>query len=170
MPDHTPMRLTPDEYQDPLENFETKEYTDPLEQALCEEVVGAIQHEPFECISPETPVEVAVRKLAGLHIACLLVATDGELLGVFSDRDVLDKVALEYEEVCAKPVSEVMTRNPIYVFETDSAAAALAVMVVAGYRHVPVLNSRGKLVGIVSPQRVTAFLSQHYAAGDCTAT
>jgi CBS domain-containing protein len=154
MPDPTPNLPIPDEYQDPLDNFEPKEYSDPLEQALCEGVVGAIQHEPFECIAPETPIGAAVRKLAGLHIAC----------------DVLDKVALEFEALCTKPVSEVMTKNPIYVHEADSAAAALAVMVVAGYRHVPVLNSRGKLVGIVSPQRVTAFLSQHYAAGDRAAT
>ncbi len=166
MSDKSPQIPLPEEYRDPLKDFDPKHYSDPLERALCEETVAAIKHEPYECISPETSIEAAVKKLAGLHIACLVVATDSELLGVFSDRDVLDKVALEYEELRARPVSEVMTRNPIYVCETDSAAAALAVMVVAGYRHVPVLNSRGKLVGIVSPQRVTAFLSQHYAAGD----
>jgi CBS domain-containing protein len=156
----------PEEFRDPVENYDPKEYKDPLERALCEESVAAIQHEPYECISPETTVEAAVKKLAGLHIACLLVAKDGNLLGVFSDRDVLDKVALEYDELRSRPVSEVMTNNPIYVYETDSAAAALAVMVVAGYRHVPVLNLRDKLVGIVSPQRVTAFLSRHHEAGD----
>lgn len=150
-----------DEFQDPLANYDPKQYADPLEQALGEETAAAIEHVPYEVISPDTTVADAVKKLAGLHIACLLVEQDGDLLGVFSDRDVLKKVALEYDQVADKPVREVMTDNPIYVYETDSAAAALAVMVVAGLRHVPVLNVRNKLIGIVSPQRVTSFLEKY---------
>jgi CBS domain-containing protein len=164
MPDESSQPATPEEFKDPLENYDPKKYDDPLEQALCEETVAAIRHEPYECIAPETTVGEAVKKLAGLHIACLLVERQGELLGVFSHRDVLDKVALEYDQLRSRPVSEVMTNNPIYVYDTDSAAAALAVMVVAGHRHVPVLDLRKKLVGIVSPQRVTAFLRRHYEA------
>ncbi len=156
----------PEEFRDPLENYDPKKYADPLEEALAEESVTAIQHEPYESIPPDTTVKAAVKKLAGLHIACLLVEQQGNLSGVFSDRDVLDKVALQYEELQDRPVSEVMTKNPVYVYETDSAAAALAVMVVSGHRHVPVLNVRDKLVGIVSPQRVSAFLHRHFEANN----
>jgi len=152
----------PDDFQDPLENYEPKTYDDPLEQALAEDTVGAIRHEPFVTISPETSVHEAVEKLAGLHVACLLVAEDNKLVGIFSDRDVLDKVTLEYDLVKDRPVREVMTDQPIYVHEGDSAAAALSVMAVSGYRHVPVLTTGGELVGIVSPQRVTGFLRQHF--------
>ena len=151
----------PDEFQDPLENYEPKVYADPLEAALAEETVDQIRHQPMATISPETPVHEAVKQLAGLHIACLLVEQDGKLLGVFSDRDVLDRVTLEYDEVKDRPVREVMTADPVYVYETDSSAAAFSVMAVAGYRHVPVLDLHDNLVGIVSPQRVTAFLQQH---------
>lgn len=166
MPDERPKPAAPEEFRDPLENYDPKKYDDPLEQALHDDTVVAIQHEPYESISPETTVEAAVKKLAGLHVACLLVEKEGNLLGVFSDRDVLNQVALEFDQLRHRPVSDVMTDNPIYVFETDSAAAALAVMVVAGYRHVPVLKVNKKLVGIVSPQRVTAFLSRYHQAGD----
>lgn len=154
----------PEEFRDPLENYDPKTYADPLEEALAEEAVTAVKHEPCETIPPETTVKAAVARLAGLHIACLLVEKDGDLAGVFSDRDVLDKVALNYESLQDQPVSEVMTKNPVYVYETDSPAAALAVMVVVGRRHVPVLNVRNKLAGIVSPQRVTAFLQRHFKA------
>jgi CBS domain-containing protein len=153
----------PDDFQDPLENYEPKTYDDPLEQALADETVVAIRHEPFVTISPDMLVQEAVEKLAGLHVACLLVAEDNKLVGIFSDRDVLDKVTLEYDEVKDRPVRDVMTDSPIYVHEGDSAAAALSVMAVSGYRHVPVLATGGDLVGIISPQRVTAFLQQHFA-------
>ncbi len=151
----------PDEFQDPLENYEPKVFDDALEQALAEETVNQIRHEPMAKVSPHATVGEAVAQLAGLHVACLLVEQDGELLGVFSDRDVLEKVALEFDAVKDQPVSEVMTPNPVYVFDTDTSAAAFSVMAVIGHRHVPVLNTDHHLVGIVSPQRVTAFLHQH---------
>ena len=151
----------PDDFQDPLENYEPKVYADPLEEALAEETVEQIRHEPMATISPDTPVHEAVKQLAVSHVACLLVEQDGKLLGVFSDRDILDKVALEFETEKDHPVRDVMTTNPIYVYESDASAAAFSVMAVAGYRHVPVLDLNQALVGVVSPQRVTSFLKQH---------
>lgn len=151
----------PENFSDPLENFEPRKYADSLEEALCENEVGNIRHEPFTTIPPDTTVESAVNTLAGLHIACLLVAEDDKLVGVFSERDVLNNVALEYDQVKDRPVSEVMTDNPIYVYETDTAVAALSVMALSGYRHVPVVDLNGKLTGIVSPQRVNEFLQGH---------
>ena len=152
----------PEEFQDPLENYDPKTYADRLEQALAEESVAAIKHEPFASVSPDTPICEAVEKLAGLHVACLLVEDGGELLGVFSDRDVLDKVALEFTERRDDKVRDVMTENPVYVYENDSAAATLSVMAVSGFRHVPVLDLDNQLVGIVSPQRITKFLHQYF--------
>ncbi len=155
----------PGDFQDPLENFDPKSYDDPLEEALIEETVEAIQHDPFATISPDTKIEAAVQQLDSMHIACLLVAEDGKLVGVFSDRDVLDRVALEFDELRDRPVREVMTTEPVYVYDSDSSAVALSVMAVSGFRHVPVLNLDDNVCGIVSPQRVTAFL-QRYSPAD----
>lgn len=158
-PEHEP---TP-AYQDPLENYEPHEYDDPIEQALAEQAVTSIQHHPFAIIPPTTSIRDAVAKLAEFHISCLLISDDEDrLVGVFSDRDVLDKVALEYERIKDEPVSSVMTPDPVFVYESDPAAAALAVTAISGFRHVPVLNMNDKVVGIVSPQRMTNFLHQFY--------
>jgi CBS domain-containing protein len=99
-----------------------------------------------------------VKALADLEVSCLLVAKDGKLVGVFSDRDVLDRVALEYDQVKDRPVGELMTTDPVYAYEADSAAAALSIMAVSGFRHVPVTDINQNVVGIVSPQRVAEFL------------
>lgn len=151
-----------DDFQDPLEDYEPKKYDDPLEQALVDEELSCIRHEPFVAVAPDMPVAEAVKKLAGLHIACLLIAEGDKLVGVFSERDVLSRVALEFEQVKDQPVSSVMTNDPIFVCETDSAVVALSVMALCGYRHVPVLDINDNLVGIISPQRVTEFLQSHF--------
>ena len=145
-------------FEDPLENFESKTYDDPMEAALAELTVAEIQHTPFVVISDQTTVADAIRELERRQVSCVLVEENDALVGVFGERDVLDKVALEYDQVCDRPVRDVMTPNPVFVYKADSAAAALTVMAVSGYRHVPILNYDDKIVGIVSPQRVTAFL------------
>lgn len=150
--------MSSEDFQDPLQNYEPKEFADPIQEALAEETVGSIQHTPYATISPETPVGEAIRELAAAHVACLLVVEEGRLVGVFSDRDALDKVALEYDEVHDRPVSEFMTPNPVYVYETDASASALCVMAVNRHRHVPILDLDEKVTGIISPQRVTQFL------------
>ncbi len=153
--------VDPEDFVSPLEDYEPKTYDDPLTRALAEEKVLAIQHEPFSTVSRDYPVHQAVKQLASQHVACLLVEEEGRLVGVFSDRDVLNKVALEYDDVKDKPLGEVMTTNPIFVYESDCSAAALSVMAVCGFRHVPVTNLEEKIVGIVSPQRVTSYLRKH---------
>lgn len=156
--------ISPDgkEFQDPLENYDPRRYGGPLERALAEETVAAIQSTPYVSIPPEMPIHEALGRLAALHVACLLVEKDDRLVGVFTDRDALDQVALEFDEVKDQPVSSVMTKDPVYVNDSDSSAAALSVMAVSGYRHVPVLGLDGKTLGIASPQRITAFLQRYF--------
>lgn len=149
-------------FVDPLDNYEPKTYADPLEKAIAEETVSEIQHQPHASIGPEASVAEAVNKLATEHVACLLVEDGGRLVGVFTDREVLNKVALEPASL-DKPVRELMTADPVYVYEDDAAAAALCVMAVSGYRHVPIVNSDEQVKGIISPKRVTEFLSKHLA-------
>lgn len=161
MTDNPASQIPEDEFQDPLEDFEPPQYEDALEEALEEQPVTAMHAQPFECIPPDMPVQEAVHRLAEIGHACLLVAEGDQLVGKFTDRDVLDRVALEYENVKDKPVRDVMTSNPVYVHDTDSAGAALNVMSVSGFRHVPVVSLEGKLLGVVSPQRVTEFLFEH---------
>jgi CBS domain-containing protein len=154
----------PDKFQDPLENYEPKVYTDMLERALAEEKVIAIQYRPVATASPDTPVHEAIEELIKLHVGCLLIEEQGKLIGVFTDRDVLNKVALEYDQMKDKPVTEVMTPNPAFVYESDSSGAALSVMAVSGFRHVPVTDINQKVLGIISPQRVTTFLRKHLSS------
>ena len=149
-------------YQDPLENYDPRKYEDPLEHALAEETVQAIQSQPYVSVPPNATVGEALRKLVALDVACVLVEDEGKLVGVFSERDLLNKVALEYDQVKNQPITDLMTSNPTYIYNTDSSAAALSVMAATGYRHVPVVDLDEKLIGIIGPLRVTTFLQTRY--------
>jgi CBS domain-containing protein len=148
-------------FEDPLENYEPPTFNDTLERALAEQPVAAIQSSPVSSISPDTKVSAAIGQLRAKEVACLLVVEDNKLLGLFTVRDILNKVAEEYDAKQDLPVSELMTRSPIFVYDTDASGAVLSVMAASGYRHVPVLDSQQTIVGIVSPQRVMDFLLTH---------
>ena len=148
----------PDEFQDPLCDYEPRRYQDALQAALAEETVSAIQSRPYAEITPEKTVYSALQVLNGLKVASLLVVENRRLVGLFTERDVLERVATRLAEVRKLPVREVMTTNPIVVYETDPAGTALSAIAVAGYRHVPVLAVNDEVVGVISPRRVFDFL------------
>lgn len=148
-------------FVDPLSNYDPPVYSDALERALAEIPVSEIESRPFVAVAPTTTIRSAIDTMARLEVACLLVTDDGKLQGVFTERDVLDKVSENYGALADRPVSSVMTANPTFVYQNDSSAAAVCVMSACGYRHVPVLNASGHVTGVVSPQRVLGFLVGH---------
>jgi CBS domain-containing protein len=149
------------EFQDPLQNYDPPEFTDELERALAEEPVGTIHCSPFAQISPDAPALEAIAKLQELGVGCLLVTEGKRLVGLFTERDVLNRVAENFRKASSLPVRELMTESSISVDESDPAGAALCVMAAFGYRHVPVLDSNRQVVGVVSPQRMLEFLLKY---------
>ena len=150
------------ESKHPLRNYAPATHHDPLEKALLERTVDAVESQPCAIVGLAMPVHRAVQRLANVEVGCLVVVDKGRLAGVFTKRDVLDKVALQYDEVKDCPVSQMMTPKPAFVYDSDPVAAALCVIASGGHRHVPVLNSNERVVGIVSPIRVTFFLQRYF--------
>ena len=73
----------------------------------------------------------------------------GRLVGIFSERDLLTKVAGIHDPYAELPVRQFMTPKPETIKPTDTLAFALHKMDSGGYRHLPVVRD-GRLVGIVS--------------------
>jgi len=147
-----------DDPTDHLSDYEPVDYTDPVRQRLAEEPVEAIACQPCMSVSPTTTVREAIETLNESEVSSLLVVQDDRLLGIFTERDVLEKVVERYERVAHHPVEQFMTTDPTIVYSSDPSAAAVAAIAVAGHRHVPVLDLNDKVHGITSPRRVFEFL------------
>ena len=146
------------DFQDPLKNYETPAYNDDLDRSLMEGEIRDIKITPFTAVLPETTIQEALTEMRDSSIACLLIARDGKLLGIFSVRDVLNRVVDNYDRIMNDQVSDVMTPNPTAVYRTDSPAKALNLMADSGFRHLPILNVDEKVVGILGPRRGTSYL------------
>ena len=154
----------PDGFEDPLSNYDPPVYGSAIEAALAESPLDAVQSRPYAEVTSATPIRQAVHALHGLKVSSLLVVDDGKLMGIFTERDVLERVAEQYPRLADRPISDVMTADPLVVYASDPAGTALAAIAAAGYRHVPVIDNAGKVFGIVSPRRVFAFLESQLDA------
>ncbi len=147
------------EFEDPLSNYDLPAYSDQMERELVEDTIQAVVTRPLITVPPTTPVGEALQIMVDRDVACLLITDEQEhLLGIFSERDVLLRVADRFEQVRQQRISDVMTANPTAVYETATPAQALNLMAEAGFRHIPILDMSDRVVGIIGPRRVTRYL------------
>lgn len=159
--DNPPFKPVSDVAEDPLSNFEPVEYSNELQRALSEDCVDAIDSQPFLQVTPLTTVKEAVELLERRDVSSLLVVENDRLVGIFTERDVLERVVERYERILFDSVADYMTHDPTIVYKSDPAGCAAAAIAVAGHRHVPVLDLDDRVCGIVSPRRVFAFMEKH---------
>jgi CBS domain-containing protein len=121
-----------------------------IERSLMEDPVSVLQPKKPTTVRPTVTVRETMELMLDCDIGALLVVDDnGKLLGIFSERDLLTKVAGLHESYGNLPVRQFMTANPETVTATDTLAFALQKMDVGGYRHLPVLKD-GRPAGVIS--------------------
>ena len=99
--------------------------------------------------APQTSVFKAAGLMAAKDVGAILVVEDGQLIGIFTERDMLVRVVARGLDARATRLSDVMTRAPHTIDPDKPFGYALLVMHQKGFRHLPVVND-GKLIGIVS--------------------
>jgi len=123
---------------------------DRVERSLMEDTVSQLEPRQAITLAPTATVKQAIEIMLPNDIgAVLIVDNAGKLLGIFSERDLLTKVADPIVDRTDRPVSEFMTPNPTTVRPTDTLAYVLHQMDVGGYRHLPVLKD-GQPLSMIS--------------------
>lgn len=123
---------------------------DRAERSLMEDTVSTLKPRPAITLPPTATVKQAIQTMMSHDIGSVLIVDDaGKLLGIFSERDLLTKVADPVADHTTRPVSDFMTANPTTVRPTDSLAFVLHQMDVGGYRHLPVLQD-GQPLAMIS--------------------
>lgn len=147
-----------DAYDDAVEEL------DPIKYAVLETPVSELMVGDPLIVSADTSVMDAVDAMNEHHIGCVLVEQNGDLVGIFTERDVLRKVIFRDGNRSWK-VEAVMTRKPVTLPPTASVAFALNKMSVDGYRHLPIVDRGGKTVGVLSVKDIVHFLVEFFPDG-----
>jgi len=116
--------------------------TEGLARSVMEDDLSHLEQE-FLSVAPDTSALEVVKKMKNARLGCALVLDDGQLVGIFTERDVLNKLTGKNAGSAATPVKELMSANPESLRETDSVATALNKMSMGRYRHIPVRKADG---------------------------
>jgi CBS domain-containing protein len=110
-------------------------------------------------IDPGVTVLEATQKMNQHKIGALVAIHDGQVVGMFTERDVLRRVVGEQRDPASALVGEVMTTEVVCVSPTTDLDEVGAVMQSKRIRHVPVCDDNGTLQGIVSIGDLNAWRS-----------
>ena len=112
-----------------------------------------IPDQKFSTVTPKATVREAARAMAERNVGAILVTEGSRLLGILSERDVLNRVVAKDLDPDATTVESVMTPNPDSLPPTATVRDAMRLMVAHDYRHVPIMDGQ-KILGIVSARDI----------------
>ncbi len=100
-------------------------------------------------MTPDQTAEEALRTMAELQVGAILVVEASQLIGIFSERDLLRRVLAKGASPATTALRGVMTRDPMTASPNDRRMSAIVKMQQIGCRHLPILVE-GQIVDTVS--------------------
>jgi CBS domain-containing protein len=101
-------------------------------------------------VRPGTTATDAIQLMLLRRVGAVAVVDGSQLVGIFTERDVLRKLALSGRDPSKVAVSELMTAPVETIGPNTRPGAALALMNERHFRHLPIMDSGGKLLGMLS--------------------
>ncbi len=125
--------------------------------------VGRICVREVDLAEPHEAVQIAARRMNDRKVGTLVVkGPDGGPIGILTDRDLAVRVVGEGRDLARTSVADVMTKAPDAVDEDTPIESALSRMRAGAYRRLPVVNTEGKLVGLVSLDDILDLLAEEF--------
>jgi CBS domain-containing protein len=99
---------------------------------------------------------------------CVLVTRGDELAGIFTSHDFLNRVAAVRGDLEQMTLAEVMTRRPYTLRPSDDVVFAINWMAVEDFRNVPIVDDRGRVLGVLTIWDVMRHLGEFFDEIDAT--
>lgn len=132
-----------------------------VERSVMQDPISTLRSPAPEIVSQSTPLSEVVRHMREVNVGYVLVLDpELRLTGIFTERDLLTKVAGRITDFASVPVSEVMTPNPTALRPEEPIKHALFLMAHNRFRHIPLLDEEGRASGITSVRHVVEYIER----------
>jgi CBS domain-containing protein len=116
-------------------------------------MVKHIMIEDVVTAKPNITVKDAVRTLQEKHVGSIVITDNNEkCVGIFTERDAIRIIASDAP--LETPIEQVMTKNVATIGEEASLEEAKRLIISHGIRHLPVVDNKGKLIGLLSVRKL----------------
>jgi CBS domain-containing protein len=114
------------------------------------QTLGGIAPGHAVTIDLEATVHETIQLMAKRSLSAIIITETGRPVGIFTERDVLKRVASVTIDLGSTAINKVMTAPPIIMPSTAPVGAALAEMYSRDIRNMPVSGASGEIIGLVS--------------------
>lgn len=131
-----------------MQEFSTAEYHLGDQKRSLEDPMKSIGFRKTIVAKKSTSVWDVIQDMKNNSIGCALIVEKGELVGIFTERDVLKKLAQPDLDLKDLEIENFMTPSPEVLSEEDSVAYAINKMAMGTFRHVPLKKMDGSFAMI----------------------
>ena len=122
--------------------------------------VPSLEKSNVVAVLPDTTVEEVIKMMDNQNIGSVVVLENEEPVGIVTDRDLVLKVLRPGKDRLSTVVGEVMTEDPVTLEEGMGFFVALRTMSEHEVRRLPIVDSEGKLIDIVSHDDLIRLLAE----------
>lgn len=142
--------------------------TSTIEHGLYKDRIRMLWPRKPLAVEPTRPVGEVLQLLVNNTVGCVVVAERDKVVGIFTERDAILKLGSDAQVMAGRPIADFMTANPQVLTANDKIVYALQRMDLGGYRHVPLVDDNGALVGIISVRDILQYFMQKVSSLNAT--
>ena len=131
-------------------------------QALANAAVSEMEPRPHARVDVDDALWKVVSEMNAKGRGAVLVEEEGVLVGIFTERDLLNRV--DYNDALWSHVlvRDVMTPLPMVIHSDDSLGEAVRRLTQGHRRHLPVVDERGKVLGMISIRDILTYIAERF--------
>jgi CBS domain-containing protein len=124
--------------------------------------VGEISTRPHARVEVDAPMWKVVEEMKARGRGAVLVEEDGALVGIFTERDLLNRLDHRDGMWSHVIVRDVMTPLPMVIHREDSLAEALRRLTQGRRRHLPIVDGKGTVLGLISIRDILSYIAGRF--------
>ena len=131
--------------------------------AILQERLRVLNRRQPVTVGPGTSLAECLRAIqrTGTGDSVFVCEQSGRLLGVLTERDIFSRIVAGHVDL-AKPVETLMTTEPRTLDLDQTIRDAVDLMQTGRYRNVPVVDTRGRLVGVIRQADIIKYLAESF--------
>ena len=133
-----------------------------VELTLRQTKIRHLQLKEMVCVAPETSLGETIATMQRQRNGCALVVVESSLMGIFTERDLIRKVAGCSQVGLDRPIRDFMTPEVAVLSPDNSLMEAVLLMNQGGYRHIPLVDSADRVCDCLSVINIVDYLLECY--------
>lgn len=123
----------------------------------------SIARAKFVAVQPDDTVSAAVEGMKAEKTDCALVVENERLIGIFTERDFLNRISAEDLDPGQTTMRDVMTASPETLRSHNCITYAINRMAIGGYRNIPIVDRDGRPTSVLDVRLVMMHLIKVFA-------